>query len=160
MAKALVRGLLAVVVVLASLATWTTSGSAQTCPNGAYYNTSHQRVCSPVAASSAPAGSTALCNDGTWSQSQSRSGTCSSHSGVNFFLADVAPAEQTTAATAPAGTVSANPAVAASATAPAVAATGLSHTPQFVEMALILICLGTALVLEARAREGLDRLKR
>jgi hypothetical protein len=34
----------------------------------------------------APAGSTAVCNDGTFSQSQNRSGTCSSHSGVQCWI--------------------------------------------------------------------------
>jgi hypothetical protein len=57
------------------------------------------------------------------------------------------------------GTVIANPAVAATATPPAVATTGLNHTRQLVELALFLIGLGTALILEVRARDRLDRLQ-
>ena len=57
------------------------------------------------------------------------------------------------------GTVVANPAVAATATPPAVATTGLNHTQQLVELALLLIGLGTALLLEVRARDHLDRLQ-
>lgn len=37
-------------------------------------------------APAAPAGATAICRDGTYSFSQSRSGTCSSHGGVLRFL--------------------------------------------------------------------------
>jgi hypothetical protein len=37
-------------------------------------------------ASSVPSGTTALCNDGAFSQSQNRSGTCSSHSGVKCWI--------------------------------------------------------------------------
>ena len=40
-----------------------------------------------------------------------------------------------------------------------VATTGLNHTRQFVELAIVLLGLGTAIVLEVRAREGLDRLR-
>lgn len=36
-------------------------------------------------------GATAQCNDGTYSQSQHRSGTCSSHGGVKQWLKDVPP---------------------------------------------------------------------
>lgn len=34
----------------------------------------------------APAGRTAMCNDGSWSSSQNRSGTCSSHDGVRCWV--------------------------------------------------------------------------
>jgi hypothetical protein len=37
-------------------------------------------------ATAAPAGATAICNDGTYSYSQHRSGTCSHHSGVREWL--------------------------------------------------------------------------
>ena len=37
-------------------------------------------------ASSVPPGTTALCNDGAFSQSQNRSGTCSSHNGVRCWI--------------------------------------------------------------------------
>jgi hypothetical protein len=39
----------------------------------------------------APAGATAICNDGTYSESQHRRGTCSSHGGVREFLQDIPP---------------------------------------------------------------------
>jgi hypothetical protein len=37
-------------------------------------------------APAAPAGATAICNDGTYSYSQHRSGTCSHHGGVRVWL--------------------------------------------------------------------------
>lgn len=40
----------------------------------------------PQAASTAPAGATAQCRDGTYSFSQHRSGTCSRHGGVSRWL--------------------------------------------------------------------------
>ena len=39
----------------------------------------------------APAAATALCNDGTYSESQHRSGTCSNHKGVKQWLKDMPP---------------------------------------------------------------------
>jgi hypothetical protein len=57
------------------------------CPNGTYVNTAGNTVCSPYASpSGAPSGATAQCRDGTYSFSQSRSGTCSSHGGVAQWL--------------------------------------------------------------------------
>lgn len=56
------------------------------CPNGTYVNTYGNVVCSPYASSSAPAGATAKCVDGTYSFSQSHSGTCSHHGGVSTWL--------------------------------------------------------------------------
>ena len=62
--------------------------------------------------------------------------------------------------------VTATPTVAASTRARAVSATsglattGLNHTTQFIELAIVLLGLGTALVLEIRARDGLDTLRR
>lgn len=44
-----------------------------------------------IAAATA-AGATAVCSDGTWSNSQSRSGTCSGHGGVYWWTAIVGPA--------------------------------------------------------------------
>ena len=38
------------------------------------------------AANTAPTGTTAVCNDGTFSQSQNRSGTCSQHKGVQCWI--------------------------------------------------------------------------
>jgi hypothetical protein len=56
------------------------------CTNGSYVNTAGNRVCSPAASSSVPAGATAQCQDGTYSFSQSRRGTCSHHGGVATWL--------------------------------------------------------------------------
>ena len=59
----------------------------QSCPNGTYVNTAGNTVCSPYSSPSGPpAGATAQCRDGTYSFSQSRSGTCSSHGGVAQWL--------------------------------------------------------------------------
>jgi len=56
------------------------------CPNGTYINSAGNTVCSPAATQSAPAGATAQCVDGTYSFSQSHSGTCSHHGGVAEWL--------------------------------------------------------------------------
>jgi hypothetical protein len=56
------------------------------CPNGTYVNSAGNTVCSPYASSSAPAGATAECRDGSYSFSQSHSGTCSHHGGVARWL--------------------------------------------------------------------------
>ncbi|HEU0165141.1 MAG TPA: DUF3761 domain-containing protein [Thermomicrobiales bacterium] len=51
-----------------------------------YTNVSGQQVSCPVQADSPPAGATAQCNDGTYSFSQHRQGTCSGHGGVAQWL--------------------------------------------------------------------------
>ena len=51
-----------------------------------YTNSDGQRIQSPTKAPSAPAGSTALCRDGSWSFSQHRQGTCSHHGGVAKWI--------------------------------------------------------------------------
>lgn len=56
------------------------------CPNGTYVNSAGNTVCRPYEAPSAPAGATAQCEDGTYSYSQSRRGTCSHHGGVARWL--------------------------------------------------------------------------
>jgi hypothetical protein len=56
------------------------------CPNGTYTNSAGNVVCSPYQSNSVPAGATAQCRDGTYSFSQSRSGTCSHHGGVAEWL--------------------------------------------------------------------------
>jgi resuscitation-promoting factor RpfB len=56
------------------------------CPEGTYVNASGVEVCRPYASNSAPSGATALCQDGTYSFSQSRRGTCSHHGGVARWL--------------------------------------------------------------------------
>jgi Protein of unknown function (DUF3761) len=56
------------------------------CDAGAYMNSNGSCVPRPIAAATAPAGATARCNDGTYSFSQSRRGTCSGHKGVAEWL--------------------------------------------------------------------------
>lgn len=63
-----------------------TKAPAPICGNGTYVNSAGNTVCSPYASNSAPAGASAQCSDGTYSFSQSRSGTCSHHGGVATWL--------------------------------------------------------------------------
>jgi Protein of unknown function (DUF3761)/Glucodextranase, domain B len=56
------------------------------CTNGTYVNSAGNTVCSPERSPTAPAGATAECEDGTYSFSESRSGTCSHHGGVAKWL--------------------------------------------------------------------------
>lgn len=63
-----------------------TKAPAPSCPNGTYVNSAGNTVCRPYEAPSAPAGATAQCEDGTYSYSQSRRGTCSHHGGVASWL--------------------------------------------------------------------------
>jgi hypothetical protein len=56
------------------------------CTSGTYVNAAGNTVCSPEEAPTAPAGATAECEDGTYSFSESRSGTCSHHGGVATWL--------------------------------------------------------------------------
>ena len=51
-----------------------------------YTNARGHHVRSPVRSRSVPAGATAECNDGTYSFSESRRGTCSHHGGVRRWL--------------------------------------------------------------------------
>lgn len=51
-----------------------------------YTNSSGKHIQSPSYFSSSPSGATAECNDGTFSFSQSRRGTCSHHGGVKRWL--------------------------------------------------------------------------
>jgi len=63
------------------------SGSSGGSTTGdSYVNVDGNVVQAPVEAPSAPPGATAQCNDGTWSFSQHRSGTCSGHGGVASWL--------------------------------------------------------------------------
>jgi len=63
-----------------------TPASQPSCTNGSYVNSAGNTVCSPETTSSAPAGATARCVDGTYSFSQTHSGTCSHHGGVSSWL--------------------------------------------------------------------------
>lgn len=56
------------------------------CPNGTYENSAGNIVCKPYESPAQPAGATARCEDGTYSFSESRSGTCSHHGGVAVWL--------------------------------------------------------------------------
>jgi Protein of unknown function (DUF3761)/Glucodextranase, domain B len=56
------------------------------CPNGTYENSAGNIVCKPYESPTQPAGATAQCEDGTYSFSESRSGTCSHHGGVARWL--------------------------------------------------------------------------
>ncbi len=51
-----------------------------------YVNVSGSCVLRPVAAATAPASASAQCADGTYSSSQHKRGTCSSHGGVRRWL--------------------------------------------------------------------------
>jgi hypothetical protein len=53
-----------------------------------YINSKGEKVQSPTNSSTVPDGATAICNDGTYSFSQSRRGTCSHHGGVRQWLND------------------------------------------------------------------------
>jgi hypothetical protein len=57
-----------------------------TCPNGTYENSAGNIVCKPYESPTQPTGATAQCEDGTYSFSESRSGTCSHHGGVARWL--------------------------------------------------------------------------
>ncbi|MGN6371892.1 MAG: DUF3761 domain-containing protein [Solirubrobacteraceae bacterium] len=71
----------------ASQPTTTTSPPfEEACTNGTYVNSAGKTVCRPEESSSPPAGATAECEDGTYSFSESRSGTCSHHGGVKRWL--------------------------------------------------------------------------
>jgi hypothetical protein len=62
--------------------------STSNCPSGWYVNTYGNCVPGPSTDPSlpVPGGPTAICADGTYSYSQSRSGTCSYHGGVSSWL--------------------------------------------------------------------------
>jgi len=59
------------------------AASVPACKSGYYKNAYGQCVQSP---STAPAGATAKCRDGTYSYSQHASGTCSYHGGVAVWI--------------------------------------------------------------------------
>ncbi|WAL68214.1 DUF3761 domain-containing protein [Amycolatopsis cynarae] len=61
-------------------------GESAACPADDYRNVDGACVPRPTHAATAPAGATARCNDGTYSFSQHRRGTCSHHGGVAEWL--------------------------------------------------------------------------
>jgi len=73
------------VVTQAPVAT-STPYSSSTNNNTYYTNVDGNTVQSPTYYNSAPAGASAQCNDGTYSFSQNRRGTCSHHGGVAQWL--------------------------------------------------------------------------
>lgn len=72
----------------APAATPTPSSSSNLSNNNTYTNSAGNTVHSPASTTdgSIPEGATARCGDGTYSFSQSRSGTCSHHGGVASWL--------------------------------------------------------------------------
>lgn len=60
--------------------------AAVNCPNGTYVNSAGNTVCSPSTTPATGISPTAICRDGSYSYSQSRSGTCSHHGGVETWL--------------------------------------------------------------------------
>lgn len=62
----------------------TQSTPATQCTNGTYVNSAGNTVCRPSETNTG--GATARCKDGSYSYSQSRSGTCSHHGGVAQWL--------------------------------------------------------------------------
>lgn len=126
---ALAVGILGAVVLGLAAPAWAAPNAGQFCKN-------------------AEAGLTTTANNG-------RRVTCTLESGRYHW----AYSDNTTATTT-GGTVAANPTVAAaSTTRTALASTGLNHTRQVLELAVMLLGLGVALVLEVHARNGLDRLR-
>jgi hypothetical protein len=74
-------------VAAAKAAVKTTAAHPTAACGGDYYvNSSGNCIHRPTEAASAPAGATAKCNDGTYSFSAHRSGTCSGHQGVAVWL--------------------------------------------------------------------------
>jgi hypothetical protein len=74
------------VTQITTVGTYVAPSTPTGCTNGTYVNSAGDTVCSPEASSTAPSGATAQCVDGTYSFSQSRSGTCSHHGGVSQWL--------------------------------------------------------------------------
>lgn len=86
-----VRRLLAALVIgltalLAPSVIGSPPSSLLACSGGYYENSDGNCIQVPTQAPSAPPGASARCDDGSYSFSQHRSGTCSGHGGVNQWL--------------------------------------------------------------------------
>ena len=77
---------LAPIAEVTAIGTKVSTAAPLNCPNGTYINSAGNTVCSPYSSPSVPEGATAQCRDGSYSFSQSRSGTCSHHGGVATWL--------------------------------------------------------------------------
>jgi Protein of unknown function (DUF3761) len=64
----------------------TTIASKAGCPQGTYVNSAGETLCRPYRSAKPPSGATALCRDGYYSFSRSRSGSCANHNGVAEWL--------------------------------------------------------------------------
>ncbi|MEU7764837.1 DUF3761 domain-containing protein [Nocardia sp. NPDC049190] len=83
---ALATWLFATAVGLAAAPQAAAAPTLISCGTGEYENADHDCVRRPQQAPTAPDGATAQCNDGTYSSSRHRSGTCSHHGGVARWL--------------------------------------------------------------------------
>ncbi|MBB5917685.1 hypothetical protein BJY24_006597 [Nocardia transvalensis] len=87
----LASGLFAAAVATSALVAPTaTAGPVQlVCGAGQYENVDHACVQRPEQSATVPDGATAQCNDGAYSFSQHRRGSCSGHGGVDRWLVDL-----------------------------------------------------------------------
>jgi hypothetical protein len=66
-----------------------TTAAAVSCQSNEYRNSSGHCVPRPTQAPAPPPGASAICNDGSYSFSEHRRGTCSGHGGVRTWLKDL-----------------------------------------------------------------------